>query len=52
VGAAEELNLARAQFRVALSGDFELYTPVIELEQLASLDWLDEWQDRTREQPL
>jgi hypothetical protein len=46
------VDLALAQFRFARSGDFELYTPVIELEQLASLDWLDEWQDRTREQPL
>jgi hypothetical protein len=35
------VDLALAQFRVALSGDFELYTPVTELRQLASLGWLD-----------
>lgn len=35
------VDLALAQFRVALSGDFELYTPITELKQLASLGWLD-----------
>jgi hypothetical protein len=35
------VDLALAQFRVALSGDFELYIPVTELKQLASLGWLD-----------
>jgi hypothetical protein len=35
------VDLALVQFRVALSGDFELYIPVTELKQLASLGWLD-----------
>lgn len=35
------VDLALAQFRVALSGDFELYAPVTQLKQLGSLDWLD-----------
>jgi hypothetical protein len=31
------VDLALAQFRLALSGDFELYTPISTLDQLASL---------------
>jgi hypothetical protein len=34
------VDLALARFRVALSGDFELYAPIVDLAQLASLRWL------------
>ena len=36
------VDLALAQFRTALSGDFNLYVPVTGLEQFAALRWLDE----------
>lgn len=35
------VDLALAQFRLALSSDFELYTPISNLEQLTSLRWLE-----------
>jgi hypothetical protein len=35
------VDLALAQFRIALSGDFELYRPIVELDQLESLSWLE-----------
>jgi hypothetical protein len=35
------VDLALAQFRVALTGDFERYTPMTDTEQLASLPWLE-----------
>jgi hypothetical protein len=35
------IDLALARFRVALSGDFDLYAPVSSLEQLTSLRWLE-----------
>jgi hypothetical protein len=38
---AMTVDLALAQFRIALSSDFELYTPVSDLKQLTSLRWLE-----------
>jgi hypothetical protein len=35
------VDLALAQFRVALSGDFEPYTPAANLKQVTSLRWLE-----------
>jgi len=35
------LDLALAQFCIALSADFDRYTPVADLSQLSSLSWLD-----------
>ena len=39
-GGVMVVDFALAAFRVALSGDFELYSPVTNLEQLASRRWL------------
>lgn len=33
------VDLALAEFRIALSGDFKRYAPIAELAQLASLSW-------------
>jgi hypothetical protein len=35
------VDLVRSEYRLALSGDFERYAPVIRLGELSSLDWLD-----------
>ncbi|HEY8722234.1 MAG TPA: hypothetical protein VIL92_00070 [Gaiellaceae bacterium] len=35
------VDLALALFRIALSGNFEGYAPITELEQLTSLSWLE-----------
>jgi hypothetical protein len=35
------VDLARAQFRTALSADFDQYVSVAELSQLSSLSWID-----------
>ena len=35
------VDLALAQFRIAISGDFELYAPITTVGQLGSLRWLD-----------
>jgi hypothetical protein len=36
------VDLARAEYRLALSGDFERYALVKELSELSSLAWLDD----------
>lgn len=38
------VDLARAEYRLSLSGDFERYAPVTELSELSSLAWLDHSQ--------
>jgi hypothetical protein len=35
------VDLAIAQLRIALSADFDNYTPVAELPQLSTLSWLE-----------
>ena len=35
------VDLALARFRVALSSDFELYTPIDSLQELTSPRWLE-----------
>ena len=41
------VDLARGEYRLALSGDFERYAPVTELAELASLAWLGTALSRT-----
>lgn len=41
------VDLALAQFRLALSGDFQLYTPISKLDQLDSPRWLEPRRSHT-----
>ena len=35
------VDLAAERFRIAVSGDFNLYAPIMRLEQIATLRWLE-----------